>query len=58
MKEVFRHLNCSREGLTAAEGEERLKQFGPNKLEEKKVRIINLFNLLEMILFKRMFISL
>lgn len=30
-------LKCSKEGLSSAEGEKRLKIFGPNKLEEKKV---------------------
>ncbi|KAK7270632.1 hypothetical protein RJT34_25937 [Clitoria ternatea] len=35
--EVFRELNCSREGLTNEEGQKRLQVFGPNKLEEKKV---------------------
>ncbi|XP_010932230.2 plasma membrane ATPase 4 [Elaeis guineensis] len=34
--EVFEQLKCSREGLSTAEGEQRLKIFGPNKLEEKK----------------------
>lgn len=35
--EVFEQLKCTREGLTSEEGENRLKIFGPNKLEEKKV---------------------
>ncbi|KAJ4848688.1 ATPase 9, plasma membrane-type [Turnera subulata] len=34
--EVFQQLQCTREGLTSAEGEKRLQIFGPNKLEEKK----------------------
>ncbi|KAL1552612.1 Plasma membrane ATPase 4 [Salvia divinorum] len=34
--EVFEQLKCTREGLTSEEGENRLKIFGPNKLEEKK----------------------
>ncbi|KAK6158672.1 hypothetical protein DH2020_005986 [Rehmannia glutinosa] len=34
--EVFEQLKCTREGLTSDEGENRLKIFGPNKLEEKK----------------------
>nr|XP_010929115.1 plasma membrane ATPase 4 [Elaeis guineensis] len=34
--EVFEQLKCSREGLTSADGEQRLQIFGPNKLEEKK----------------------
>ncbi|MQM20950.1 hypothetical protein Taro_053980 [Colocasia esculenta] len=36
IEEVFQQLKCSREGLTSAEGENRLQIFGPNKLEEKK----------------------
>ncbi|XP_042507197.1 ATPase 9, plasma membrane-type-like [Macadamia integrifolia] len=36
VEEVFEQLKCTREGLTAEEGEQRLKIFGPNKLEEKK----------------------
>lgn len=36
IEEVFEQLKCSREGLSAAEGENRLQIFGPNKLEEKK----------------------
>ncbi|KAJ8444219.1 hypothetical protein Cgig2_028100 [Carnegiea gigantea] len=36
IEEVFEQLKCSREGLTAAEGENRIQIFGPNKLEEKK----------------------
>ncbi|CAM8923063.1 unnamed protein product [Rhodiola kirilowii] len=36
IEEVFEQLKCSREGLTSAEGEQRLQIFGPNKLEEKK----------------------
>lgn len=34
--EVFRELNCSKDGLTNEEGQKRLEVFGPNKLEEKK----------------------
>ncbi|WJX74972.1 Plasma membrane ATPase 4 [Trifolium repens] len=34
--EVFRELNCTKEGLTNEEGQKRLAVFGPNKLEEKK----------------------
>ncbi|QCD95226.1 H+-transporting ATPase [Vigna unguiculata] len=34
--EVFRELNCTKEGLTNEEGEKRLQVFGPNKLEEKE----------------------
>ncbi|XP_068647087.1 plasma membrane ATPase [Aristolochia californica] len=35
IEEVFEQLKCSREGLTADEGVQRLEIFGPNKLEEK-----------------------
>lgn len=35
--EVFEQLKCTKEGLTSAEGANRLQIFGPNKLEEKKV---------------------
>lgn len=40
--EVFRELNCTKEGLSNEEGQKRLQVFGPNKLEEKKA-IIYLF---------------
>ncbi|KAG9159492.1 hypothetical protein Leryth_011027 [Lithospermum erythrorhizon] len=36
MDEVFQTLKCSREGLSQGEGDNRLKIFGLNKLEEKK----------------------
>ncbi|KAL6185365.1 hypothetical protein ACLB2K_041499 [Fragaria x ananassa] len=36
IEEVFAQLKCSREGLSSAEGAQRLEIFGPNKLEEKK----------------------
>ncbi|KAF6142330.1 hypothetical protein GIB67_023355 [Kingdonia uniflora] len=36
IEEVFEQLKCSKEGLSQAEGENRLQIFGPNKLEEKK----------------------
>ncbi|XP_065008922.1 plasma membrane ATPase-like [Musa acuminata AAA Group] len=36
VEEVFTQLKCSQEGLTTAEGEQRLHIFGLNKLEEKK----------------------
>ncbi|PKA65512.1 Plasma membrane ATPase 4 [Apostasia shenzhenica] len=36
VEEVFTQLKCSREGLTSADGDQRLQLFGPNKLEEKK----------------------
>ncbi|KAL2651731.1 hypothetical protein R1flu_019859 [Riccia fluitans] len=35
IEEVFQQLRCTREGLTTAEGENRIKLFGLNKLEEK-----------------------
>ncbi|XP_054782343.1 plasma membrane ATPase-like [Prosopis cineraria] len=34
--EVFRELNCTKEGLTSEEGQKRIAVFGLNKLEEKK----------------------
>jgi hypothetical protein len=37
IEEVFEQLKCTREGLSSAEGAQRLEIFGPNKLEEKKV---------------------
>jgi len=36
VEEVFEQLKCTREGLSAEEGANRLQVFGPNKLEEKK----------------------
>ncbi|KAK3128537.1 hypothetical protein QOZ80_6BG0463170 [Eleusine coracana subsp. coracana] len=36
VEEVFQTLKCDRKGLSSAEGEGRLKAFGPNMLEEKK----------------------
>ncbi|VYS62345.1 unnamed protein product [Arabidopsis thaliana] len=42
IEEVFKKLRCSREGLSGAEGKERLKIFGPNKLEKKKKEHITL----------------
>lgn len=36
IEEVFEKLKCTKEGLRKTEGEERLRIFGPNKLEEKK----------------------
>jgi hypothetical protein len=38
VEEVFQNLQCGEEGLTTKDGEERIAIFGPNKLEEKKVR--------------------
>lgn len=38
IEEVFEQLKCTKEGLTSQEGADRLQIFGPNKLEEKKVR--------------------
>ncbi|KAJ8647675.1 hypothetical protein MRB53_000698 [Persea americana] len=37
VEEVFEQLKCTKEGLSAEEGANRLQIFGPNKLEEKKV---------------------
>ncbi|THU47109.1 hypothetical protein C4D60_Mb09t12060 [Musa balbisiana] len=48
VEEVFAQLKCSREGLSSAEGEQRLEIFGPNKLEEKTVQ--SLFALLLLLL--------
>ncbi|RWW61531.1 hypothetical protein BHE74_00031411, partial [Ensete ventricosum] len=45
VEEVFAQLKCGREGLTSAEGEQRLLIFGLNKLEEKQVSVI--FGLLD-----------
>ncbi|KAK3124673.1 hypothetical protein QOZ80_7BG0590450 [Eleusine coracana subsp. coracana] len=36
LEEVFENLRCSRQGLSEAQGEQRLGIFGPNKLEEKQ----------------------
>jgi H+-transporting ATPase len=36
MEEVFQLLQCTDEGLTDAEAENRIGIFGPNRLEEKK----------------------
>ncbi|KAG0479579.1 hypothetical protein HPP92_010437 [Vanilla planifolia] len=36
VEDVFTQLRCTHEGLTSAEGEQRLQLFGPNKLEEKE----------------------
>ncbi|XXG39851.1 hypothetical protein AAC387_Pa01g0709 [Persea americana] len=36
VEEVFEQLKCTKEGLSAEEGANRLQIFGPNKLEEKK----------------------
>lgn len=36
--EVFKSLECTREGLTGDEVKKRLELFGYNKLEEKKVQ--------------------
>jgi H+-transporting ATPase len=45
IEEVFGQLKCTREGLSADEGENRLQIFGPNKLEEKKVRFLYICNM-------------
>lgn len=36
VEEVFKELQCTKEGLSTEEGQKRLAIFGPNKLEEKK----------------------
>ncbi|XP_021731359.1 ATPase 8, plasma membrane-type-like [Chenopodium quinoa] len=36
VEEVFQLLKCTKEGLSSTEKNDRLKIFGPNKLEEKK----------------------
>uniref|UniRef100_A0A803ML35 Plasma membrane ATPase n=1 Tax=Chenopodium quinoa TaxID=63459 RepID=A0A803ML35_CHEQI len=36
LEEVFQQLRCNRDGLTSEAAEERLRIFGPNKLEEKE----------------------
>jgi hypothetical protein len=38
IQEVFAVLKSSPHGLTSTDGASRLEIFGPNKLEEKKVR--------------------
>jgi magnesium-transporting ATPase (P-type) len=38
MQQVFITLRCSKEGLSSGEAQQRTAIFGPNKLEEKKVR--------------------
>jgi len=40
MPEVEKQLNSSPEGLTQAEAEKRLTQYGPNELEEKKTNAL------------------
>jgi len=40
MPEVEKQLNTSPEGLTQAEAEKRLAQYGPNELEEKKTNAL------------------
>lgn len=40
LEEVFEKLKCSRQGLSSAEAEVRLKLVGPNKLEEQKESLI------------------
>nr|WP_325195076.1 cation-translocating P-type ATPase [uncultured Oscillibacter sp.] len=42
--ELFRELNCSGEGLTAAEAARRLKQYGPNELQGgRKKSVLRIF---------------
>lgn len=36
LEEVFEQLRCNRDGLTTEAAEDRLRIFGPNKLEEKE----------------------
>jgi H+-transporting ATPase len=40
MAEVEKKLGSSKEGLTQAEAEKRLAQYGPNEIEEKKTNLI------------------
>ena len=40
MAEVEKKLNSSPEGLTQAEAEKRLTQYGPNEIEEKKTNLL------------------
>lgn len=40
LEEVFKHLRCTKDGLTSEDARERLTLFGHNKLEEKKVHNI------------------
>jgi len=37
LEEVFEYLRTSPQGLLSGDAEERLKIFGPNRLEEKQV---------------------
>ena len=39
LDEVFRLLRTSQDGLSSADAEARLLLFGPNKLEEKPVKV-------------------
>lgn len=41
MEEVFEELKCTKQGLTSDEASYRLDLFGPNKLEEKKVFLLD-----------------
>jgi len=38
LEEVFEQLRTSHRGLSSDDAEARIEIFGPNKLEEKKVR--------------------
>ncbi|MEO7043712.1 MAG: cation-transporting P-type ATPase, partial [Ferruginibacter sp.] len=40
MQEVEKKLESSPEGLTQAEAQKRLKQYGPNELEKKKTNLL------------------
>lgn len=48
---MFENLRCSKEGLTTEAAEERLGIFGHNKLEEKKVRFLGVWNEVEVFVF-------
>ena len=45
IEEVFENLKCTEEGLSSDEVRARLGVFGYNKLEEKKVCCLCIFNL-------------
>ena len=51
MEEVFITLRCSKEGLSSAEVQQRTAIFGPNKLQEKKVRHMQFSSLSFLFLF-------
>ncbi|EOA22158.1 hypothetical protein CARUB_v10002726mg, partial [Capsella rubella] len=43
IEDVFKHLECSREGLSEAEVEKRLEIFGPNKIEDNNESKVDRF---------------